>query len=433
MRVSYKALIVILVLLMGISAAGCQAQQKGPVTVHVLAMQQAGPTPDEMNAIAAEFNKANPNVNVQVDYVAYDALHDKITTALASKPPAYDVILVDDIWFAEFAKKGYLADVSSKITQDMKDKIFPAAWEISTVNGKAYGMPWMLDQKYFFYNDKILKDAGFTAPPKTWEELLDQARAIKQKGLVEYPLVWSWGQAEAAVCDWVTLLYGNGGTLTDDKGNPAFNNQAGIDTLTWMVNSIDEGLTNPASVTYVEEDVRNVFSQGKAAFILNWNYVYDLANFSDKDSKVTGQVKTSLIPTFAGTADGGTPSATIDGSMGFGVVSTSPNADEAWKYVTYLTSEDVQNRYSAHLLPIWKTSFEGDAGKKLEAIGPAQAVMVPAFSEQFPYSHVRPKVPFYPEASKALQLALQQALTKQKSPADALNEAAATWQKLQSQ
>ncbi len=152
-------------------------------------------------------------------------MHDKITTAMASKPPAYDVFLVDDIWYAEFAKKGYLADVSSKITQDMKDKIFPAAWDITTVGGKAYGMPWLLDQKYFFYNEKILKDAGFTAPPKTWEELLDQARAIKEKGLVEYPIVWSWGQAEAAVCDWVTLLYGNGGTLMDDKGKPAFNNQ----------------------------------------------------------------------------------------------------------------------------------------------------------------------------------------------------------------
>ena len=57
--------------------------------------------------------------------------------------------------------------------------------------------------------------------------------------------------------------------------------------------------------------------------------------------------------------------------MGFGVVSTSPNVDEAWKYVTYLTSEDVQNRYSAHLLPIWKTSFEGDAGKKLESHRPS--------------------------------------------------------------
>jgi ABC-type glycerol-3-phosphate transport system substrate-binding protein len=43
---------------------------------------------------------------------------------------------------------------------------------------------------------------------------------------------------------------------------------------------------------------------------------------------------------------------------------------------------------------------------------------------------VRPKVPFYPEASKALQLALQKALTKQASPADALNEAAATWTEL---
>ncbi len=69
MRVSYKVLIVILVLLMGASAAGCQAQQKGPVTVHVLAMEQAGPTADEMNAIVAEFNKANPNVKVEIEYV----------------------------------------------------------------------------------------------------------------------------------------------------------------------------------------------------------------------------------------------------------------------------------------------------------------------------------------------------------------------------
>jgi multiple sugar transport system substrate-binding protein len=52
------------------------------------------------------------------------------------------------------------------------------------------------------------------------------------------------------------------------------------------------------------------------------------------------------------------------------------------------------------------------------------------FSEQFPYAHVRPKVAFYPEASKALQLALQEALTKQKSPQQALDDAAAKWTSL---
>jgi len=43
---------------------------------------------------------------------------------------------------------------------------------------------------------------------------------------------------------------------------------------------------------------------------------------------------------------------------------------------------------------------------------------------------VRPKVPFYPEASKALQLALQEALTGQKTPEQALNDAAAKWTEL---
>jgi multiple sugar transport system substrate-binding protein len=396
-------------------------------TVHVLAMEQAGPTVEEMNAIVGEFNKANPNIEVLIDYVAYDALHDKIVTALASTPPAYDVFLVDDIWYAEFASKGYSLDVTDRITADMKAGIFDAAWQIPTVNGKAYGLPWLLDQKYFFYNEKLLKEAGFDNPPATWEELVDQAKVIKEKGIAEYPIIWSWSQAEAAVCDWVTLLYGNGGMMADKDGKPAFNSPIGVKTLEWMVKTIDDGITNPSSISSLEEDVRNVFSQGKAVYALNWNYMFDLANFNKEQSQITGQVKAALMPAFK---DSGVKSATIDGSMGFSVAATSANPDAAWAYVVYLTSKDVQDRYSAHMLPMWKTSFEGDAGKKLESTSPTTQVMVPMFNEQFPYSVVRPKVPFYPEASKALQLALQEALTKVKTPQKALDDAAAKWLEL---
>lgn len=411
-----------------LGTVGCGPQQaEGPVTVRVLAMEQAGPTVEEMNAIVEEFNKDNPNVEVVIDYVSYDALHDKITTAMASSPPAYDVFLVDDIWYAEFADKGYILDVTDRVPQETKDKIFAAAWEITTVGGKIYGLPWLLDQKYFYYNEDLLKQAGFDTPPTTWEELLEQSKAIKEQGIVEYPIVWSWGQYEAAICDWVTLLFGNGGTLVDEAGNPTFNDEIGVKTLNWMLQTIDDGITNPASVSYVEEDVRNVFSQGKAVFATNWNYMFDLVNFNEEESQVTGQIKMSLMPAFAG---GGVKSATIDGSMGFSVAAASPSKDAAWKYVEFLTSEDVQNRYSAHLLPVWQTSFEGEAGAKLESYSEVTAVTVPMFKEQFPYSHVRPKVPFYPEASKALQLALQEALTKQKSPEQALNDAADKWMEL---
>jgi multiple sugar transport system substrate-binding protein len=427
MKTTRMMLFAFMAVVLLLSAVGCQAKSTGPVTIRVLTMEQAGPTVDEMNAIVAEFNKANPDIKVEIEYVAYDALHDKITTAMASNPPAYDVFLVDDIWYAEFGKAGYSLDVTDRITKDMHDKVFPAAWDITTVNGKVYGMPWLLDEKYFYYNEDLLKQAGFNAPPKTWEEMLAQAKVLKDKGIVEYPIVWSWGQYEAAICDWVTLLYGNGGTLMDDKGAPAFNNAAGVKTLSWMVQTVDDGYTNPASVSYVEEDVRNVFSQGKAAFATNWVYMYDLVNLNAKESQVTGKIKMSLMPAFEGS---GVDSSSINGSMGFSVAATSPNKDAAWKYVEFLTSEDVQNRYSAHLLPVWKTSFEGDSLTKLEGYTPANATTVPMFNQQFQYAHVRPKVSYYPEASKALQLALQEALTKQKTPEQALNDAAAKWVEL---
>ncbi len=411
--------------------AATQAPAAGAsATVRVLAMDQAALTPEEMNSIADEFMKANPTIKVEVEYAAYDALHDKILTSMAANPPAYDVIAVDDPWYAEFAKAGYLADVSSRITPDMRQKVFKTAWDVTTVDGVVYGLPWLLDQKYFFYNKKMLADAGFNEPPKTWEELLTQAKALKDKGLVEYPIVWSWSQAEAVICDWVTLLYANGGTFLDKDGKPAFNNEAGVETLTWMAKTIDDGYTNPASVSYLEEDVRNVFSQGKAAFALNWNYMFDLANFNKEESQITGNVGVALIPVFEKGAAAGVKSSSINGSMGFSVAAKSPNLDPAWKFIEFLTSEDVQLRYSAHQLPMWESAFQGEALKKLESASPAAAVMAGAFSAQFPYANVRPRAAFYPEGSKALQLAIQQALTKQQSPADALNAAAAKWTEL---
>ena len=41
-----------------------------------------------------------------------------------------------------------------------------------------------------------------------------------------------------------------------------------------MKSSLDEGLSNPASREYLEEDVRKSFSNGDAAFALNWTYMY---------------------------------------------------------------------------------------------------------------------------------------------------------------
>lgn len=405
-----------------LAAAGAFA---GPaITLRLIGMQQAGMTPEEMNAVIQEFEAAHPGVRIEATYVAYDALHDKLVTSISPARPAYDIVLVDDIWFPKFAEAGWLLDVTDRIPAEMRRDVFPAAWDIVTYKGRQWGLPWLLDQKYFFYNADILKQAGLTEPPATWEELVEQARVIKQKGLVEYPIVWSWAQIEALICDWVTLLYGNGGEFFDAAGNPRFNSPAGVEVLEWMVRTLRDGITNPASLTSGEEEVRNVFSQGKAAFALNWVYMYDLTN-DPAESKIVGSTRMALIPVFEKARKAGIASATINGSMGFAVTARSPYPKEAFDFILYLTSRGVQRRYAAHVTPMWQSLYED------EAMLQEHPVTLRMFQRQFPYSHVRPKVPYYTELSKAIQVALHEALTGRKTPKQALDDATARVREIQ--
>jgi multiple sugar transport system substrate-binding protein len=428
MRTIKKITIFALALIIAFGMVGCQSKK---TVVRVLTMDQAAMSVDDMNAVAEEFMTANPNITIEMTYVPYENVHDKFVTGMATTPPAYDVVMVDVVWYDEWIKAGYLTDITSRVTADEKNNIFPTAWNVVTRNGKAYGMPWLLDTKYLFYNTDILNQAGFTQPPKTWEELITMAQAIKSQDLVEYPIVWSWKQAEASICDFTALLYGNGGQFLDASGAPAFNNPQGVAALQWMKQTIDDGLTNPASVTDLEGDVLNVFNSGKAAFALNWLFMYDVANFDTTQSQVTGKVGITTIPVFQSMA-GSLVSASVDGSSGFSVAATSPNIDAAWKYVEYLTSEAVQMKYSSKQLPIWSTAYQGDNLTTLENATRSNPVTVPIFEEQFKYAVLRPNIAYYLEGSTALQLALQQGLTGQQTPQAALDAAATKWTELAS-
>ncbi len=427
MRSLYKISLLVMALLFVVGTVGCAPKPAaGPVTIHVITMDQAAMKTSEIDEVARAFEALNPDIKVSMEYVSYDNLHDKIVTGMAAKPPAYDAVMVDVIWPDEFIKAGYLLDVTNRVTPEMKSGMFPAAWNGVTRNGKVYGMPWLMDVKYFMYNKDMLQKAGISAPPTTWEELVDQAKTLKEKGISEFPIIWSWNQKEGVVCDFTALLFGNGGAFLDANGKPAFNNDKGVQVLTWMKQTIDDGLTNPNSVAADEAAVEADFLAGKSAFAANWLSQYSDSNDASK-SQIVGQAAFAPMPVFKAGADAGIKSSSVDGSSSFALIATSPYADQTWKFLTYLTSNEVQTKYSKEQLPVWQADFQGDALTALEASNPTNPITVPAFLGQFPYANERPTVPYYNEASAALQLAIQEALTGVKSPKDALDAAAAKW------
>lgn len=378
-------------------------------TLKALFMAQSAYSEADVRAMTEGFTKANPDVKVELEFVPYEGLRDKTVLAQGSGK-GYDVVLFDVIWPAEYATNNILADVTGRITPEMQKGVLPGAWTTVEYSGKRYGLPWILDTKYLFYNREMLEKAGIASPPKTWDELASQAKVIKEKGLVEYPIVWSWAQAEAAICDYTTLLSAFGGKFLDADGKPAFQTGGGLKALEYMVSTVQSGITNPNSKEYLEEDVRRVFQNGEAAFALNWTYMYNLANAS-ADSKVAGKV--GVVPAPGGVGE----ASAMNGSMGLGVTATATNPDAAWSYVAYMTSQPVQNAYAKLSLPIWSSSYDDPA------VSAGQQELVKTARVGLSLMYPRPTTPKYQELSTALQVAIQQAILGQASPADALQEA----------
>lgn len=381
-------------------------------TLNALFMAQAAYSEADVRAMTEAFTAKNPEIKVNLEFVPYEGLHDKTLLALGSGS-GYDVVLFDVIWPAEFAGNNVLVDVTDRITPEMKEGVLPGAWTTVEYEGRRYGMPWILDTKYLFYNKGILAQAGIAAPPVTWAELAQQAQAIRDKGLLEHPIVWSWAQAEAAICDYTTLVSAFGGTFLAD-GKPAFQAGGGLDALQYMVDSYTSGVTNPNSKEYLEEDVRRVFQNGEAAFALNWTYMFNLAN-DPKESKVAGKV--GVVP--APGMEGKSTVSAVNGSMGLGITSTSQHPDEAWSYITFMTSQETQNAYARLSLPIWAGSYDDPA------VTEGQEELIAAAKTGLAAMYPRPTTPAYQEMSAALQQAIQEALLGQASPADALAAAAA--------
>lgn len=381
-------------------------------TLNALFMSQAAYSEDNIKSMTAAFEAANPGTKVSLEFVPYEALHDKIIAASGAGDDGYDVVLFDVIWPAEFAERGFLTDVSDRVATDLTSKIFEGAWTTVEYDGKRYGMPWILDTKYLYYNTEILAQAGIETPPSTWNEVLEQAKVIKDKGLVEYPLVWSWSQSEAMICDFTTLTAAHGGAFFND-GKPAFETGGAKAALDYMKTSLGDGLTNPASLEYFEEDVRRVFSAGDAAFAMNWTYMNSLVN-DPAESQVAGKVGVMSAPGVSGVSE----ASAVNGSMGLGIPSNSPHADEAWAYITHLTNQATQEEFATLSLPIWKGSYSQSA------VTNGQEDLVAAADKSIAVMFPRPLVASYTEVSSILQKHLHGSLLDLTTSEEALANAA---------
>ena len=382
------------------------------VTLNALFMKQAGYSEDDVTAMTQAFTEAT-GIQVNSTFVAYEELAPKILTSAASG--GYDVILGDCIWPAQFAKAGLVLEVTDRLSEVDLDDIYQGALDATKYEGKYYGMPWLNDVKYMFVNMELLKQAGVEAAPTTWDELIADAKLCKEQGICEYPIVGCYAQAECLVCDYTCIAGSFGGTFVDADNNPTLNSPENVAALDFMAQTLTDGLCNPKSLEMIEDDVLSTFAAGNAVFAINWTYQYASMN-DESASSVVGQ---GIIMPIPGTDKA--QSATVNGGMPLMITAGCKNPDEAWDYMLFLASKEMQAKYCANALPIWKSLYTDP-----QVIETAGEAVVEASQIQFDFIQNRPMVPYYNELSTSMQTELQLVLLGQKTAQEALDSLQAT-------
>jgi multiple sugar transport system substrate-binding protein len=391
------------------SAKTESASANQATTLKVLFMKQAGYSESDVTAMTNDFEAQNPDIKIDLTFVAYEELKPKILTA--AQTGGYDVVLGDCIWPPQFAKSGMVLDVTDRIKKlDISD-IYEGALQSTKYEGKYYGLPWLNDVKYLFYNKAMLAKAGITTAPATWDQLLKDAEILKEKGIVEYPIAASWAQAEALLCDYTVIAGSFGGVFVDSSNNPTFDTPENKKALDFMYNSIKAGLTNPKSLEMIEDDVLSTFDSGNAAFALNWTYMLNESKDASK-SQVAGDVAIACVP---GTDKAA--SATVNGGMPLMITSGCQHPDDAWEYMVFVSSKDIQKKYCKDALPIWKSLYSDP-----EVIKTGGEDLVNASKKQYQYIVNRPQVPYYGELSSFMQPKIQEVLLGKEDSGKALEE-----------
>jgi trehalose/maltose transport system substrate-binding protein len=251
-----------------------------------------------------------------------------------------DVMMLDVIWPGAFAP--HLLDLTEKLGTEAKQH-YPGIIENNTVDGKLVAIPWFGDFGMLYYRTDLLQKYGFSAPPTTWDELQTQAQKImdgeKASNANFTGFVFQGNSYEGLTCDALEWVASNGGGLFVENGKATINNPQAIEILNkakgWVGTIAPKGVT-----TYQEEDARNVFQSGNAAFMRNWPYAYAAAKSPDKDGKVSVIAdKFDVAPLPHG--PNGQSSGTVGGWQ-LGVSKYSKNQDAAVEFVRYLTSPEVE-------------------------------------------------------------------------------------------
>ena len=382
---------------------GGDAQGTGPITF-VAGKDTSGKYPK----VIEKWNAAHPNEKVSMIELpeAADAQRSGFVTNLQAKSDKYDVLGIDVVWTAEFAKSGWLVELDQ--SQFQLAQMLKPAVDTGMFEGKLWAVPYDTNGGLLFYRKDILDKAG-KKPPTTFDELKGLCPLAQQSNIDCY--AGQFFKYEGLTVNFAEAVQAAGGEIMTDNGTKVALGAPAVQGLSVLADGFKQGLIPKQAITYKEQESQRAFVAGKLMFLRNWPYVYALAAKDEPANKVRGKFGVAPLPGISG------PGSSSLGGLNFAVSAYSKKQKSAIEFVKFATSQE--NAKEMVLLtgnaPAWTDLYNDPELVEKYA-------HLPILLEGLQQAKPRPVTPYYQEVTSAIQEDAYAALQGQKAPDQAVND-----------
>ncbi len=385
------------VLMLGLFLGGASAQD---TTLTWWDYFNADNLNEAIQDMIADYEAAHPGVTIERTPIGFGDLKARIIQGAATGTLP-DILIVDNPDNQALAAQGALADISDYVADwEYKDAYFEGPWASTIYQGANYGVPFDSNATALYYNIDLLNEAGFDAPPATWDELREMAAALTEGDQAGFCL--SLVATEEGTFTYLPFLWGNGGDLQNIGG------EANVEALTLLNAMMNEDNSIPrAALQWGQGDANNQFLAGKCAMMINgpWQLPGIRAAAPEFEWDV------------AAWPDAGTPTSIL-GGQNF-AIGAGANMDAAWDVIEWATQPE-------NLLKMYETSgFITNREDLADAEVFTSDPMIAKFVEAVSVAKPRAYGPNYPQVSQEVMNMVQSVLVGGKTPEVAAADAAA--------
>ena len=338
----------------GSGAGGSTASTGGgggggkPLSVYV--SQQAS-FPQEQKAWFARVQKAfQAKTGHGIQYETYTAATEeqqRIQTSVVSGtgPDVYEIGTT--FTPTAFATKSFVQlDDAAWSAVGGKDRFTPATLAMSGPSpDQQIAIPFTSSPFVMAYNTEMFAKAGIAGPPKTWDELIADAKKLTTGGVYglgmsykdgfdPWKFVWMFSNQYGN-----PLIDGKDVTLDEPRVQRAFQAYFGLLTR--------EHVVPPKAINWAGADNTAAFAAGQVAMIVmvSSQVLPTLAKSPLKSGFALAPIPT-VPPGETALPSGGVPATTIVSGQNLVVASYSKDRDLALEYVALVTSDAEQQHYS---------------------------------------------------------------------------------------